>query len=292
LQSTDFDSRRRDPNTGKRWSQTPVLLSRAISNLFTFLDDNNNDDNTYFGLFDTTNKAILNRFKIACRRFLRAMSSARHPIVLFIDDVQWMDDGSRQLIKALLDDGEIQNVLLVFAYRDEEADSIGDLFSGSKSAVDVSIRNLDVRGVQQLVSALLKSPESQLEDLAELVMARTSGNPFHVIQFIQSIQNEELLVYDATRSMWTFDIGQIKMEMMVSETLCDLLARRICSLDPAMQVVLKIASLIGYCFAKEVLVIVSSIELHTKQPTSDQPGLTSAALVESVLDTSYFTRLH
>jgi predicted ATPase len=203
-----------------------------------------------------------------------------------------MDDGSRQLIKALLDDGEIQNVLLVFAYRDEEADSIGDLFSGSKSAVDVSIRNLDVRGVQQLVSALLKSPESQLEDLAELVMARTSGNPFHVIQFIQSIQNEELLVYDATRSMWTFDIGQIKMEMMVSETLCDLLARRICSLDPAMQVVLKIASLIGYCFAKEVLVIVSSIELHTKQPTSDKPGLTSAALVESVLDTSYFTRLH
>ena len=119
-----------------------------------------------------------------------------------------------------------------------------------------------MRSVQQLVSALLGSPASQIEDLADLVVSRTLGNPFHVIQFIESIQNEELLVYDTARLVWTYDVCQIKREMMVSETLCDLLARRICHLDPAMQVVLKIASLIGYCFAKEILVAVSSIELQ------------------------------
>jgi histidine kinase len=283
LQSRDFDNRRR---TQIRQALGPDgnLLSRAISNLSPFLDDNNNDDNTYFGLFDTTNKAILTRFKIACRRFLRAMSSERHPIVLFIDDVQWMDDGSRQVIKTLLDDGELQNVLLIFAYRDEEADSIGDLFSSCNSAVDIPVHNLDVRDVQQLVSALLGSPASQIEELTDLVVARTSGNPFHVIQFIQSIQNEELLVYDTTRSMWTFDVCQIKKEMMVSETLCDLLARRLFLLDPAMQVVLKVASLIGYCFAKEVLVAVSSAELHEKQLSPEQIGSTNVACIESILD--------
>jgi hypothetical protein len=110
------------------------------------------------------------------------------------------------------------------------------------------------------------------------------GNPFHVIQFIDSIQNEELLVYDDVRSVWTFDVCQIKTEMMVSETLCDLLIRRICHLDAATQVVLKIASLIGYCFAKELVVAVSSVELKGKQLTSDQPGTTDVALVESLLD--------
>jgi energy-coupling factor transporter ATP-binding protein EcfA2 len=280
------------PKYDKHFGPDASLLVRAISNLSPFLDDNDNDDDTHFRLFDTTNKAILTRFKIACRRFLRAMSSERHPIVLFIDDVQWMDDGSRQLIKTLLDDSELRNVLLIFAYRDEESHSLGDLFFGSKSVVDVPVQNLDVRGVEQLVSAVLASPACQMKDLADLVVSRTLGNPFHVIQFIQSIQIEELLVYDTARSVWTFDSGQIKKEMMVSETLCDLLSRRICLLDPAMQAVLKLASLIGYCFAKEVLVAVSSIELHEKQLISDHPGSTIGTFVESLLRDGNITRVH
>jgi predicted ATPase len=57
------------------------------------------------------------------------MTCDRHPLVLFIDDIQWMDDGSRQLIKTLLQDAELMNVVLIFAYREEEQDAIGDLFS-------------------------------------------------------------------------------------------------------------------------------------------------------------------
>ena len=140
LQSSDFDNRRR-MQIQQALGADASLLARAISNLSPFLDDDVDDD-AHFGFFDTTNKAILTRFKTACQRFLHAMSSERHPIVLFIDDVQWMDDGSRQLIKALLDDGELRNVLLIFAYRDEEAASIGDLFSGNTNAVDISCQQL------------------------------------------------------------------------------------------------------------------------------------------------------
>jgi predicted ATPase len=61
-------------------------------------------------------------------RFLNAMASARHPVVLFLDDIQWMDEGSRQLIESMLDDTKLENMMLIFAYREEEAESIGDLF--------------------------------------------------------------------------------------------------------------------------------------------------------------------
>jgi predicted ATPase len=93
LQSSDFDSRRR-MEIQQALGTDASLLVGAISNLSPFLDANFDNQ---FGLLDTTNKTILARFKIACKRFLRAMSSDQHPIVLFLDDIQWMDEGSRQL---------------------------------------------------------------------------------------------------------------------------------------------------------------------------------------------------
>jgi predicted ATPase len=257
------------------------LLVRAISNLSPFFVDSHND--LQFGHFDTTNRATVTRFINACKRFVHAMSSKRHPIVLFIHDIQWMDDGSRQLIEALLNDDELQNVLLIFAYRDEEADSMRDVFSCELNVVDIAVDNLDARSVQQLLSSLLGSPPSQFISLIDVVLSRTCGNPFHVIQFIEAIMSEDLLVYDAASSMWIFDIGQIKKEMTVSETVCALLSRRINNVIPAMQEVLKVASLIGYCFTKEILINVATVALTAKHLTSDQPGSTNLEIVDSML---------
>jgi predicted ATPase len=79
------------------------------------------------------------KFKVACMRFLNAMSSTRHPVVLFLDDIQWMDEGSRQLIETMLDDNKLENVMLIFVYRDEEAESIGDLFSRAMNVIDLAV---------------------------------------------------------------------------------------------------------------------------------------------------------
>jgi predicted ATPase len=103
-------------------------------------------------------------------------------------------------------------------------------------------------------------------------VSKTAGNPFHVNQFIETIQNEGLLVFDEQTSTWAFDVCEINSEMMVSDTLCDLLSRRIGRLDAVMQQVLKIASLIGFSFPTSILFHITSLErLDMKQLPSEQP---------------------
>jgi predicted ATPase len=284
LQSSDCDSHRRH-EIQQALGYHSNLLVNAISNLSPLLDKNGHQEPTQMGHFNTTNASARTEFRVACQRFLHAMTCDRHPLVLFIDDIQWMDDGSRQLIKALLHDAELMNVVLIFAYREEENDAIGDLFSrDSESILDIVVNNLNARYVYQLVSGLLDSSSSQVAALSDLVVSKTAGNPFHVIQFIETIQNEGLLGFDEQTSTWAFDVCEINSEMMVSETLCDLLSRRIGRLEVAMQQVLKIASLIGFSFPTSILFRVTSLELlDMQQLPSEQPRLSHTDTVQSVL---------
>jgi predicted ATPase len=159
--------------------------------------------------------------------FLNTMSSARHPVVIFLDDVQWMDEWSRQLIERMLDDNKLENVMLIFAYRDEEAEAIGDLFSKTRNVIDIAVGNLGKTDVYQMISARLGTGNPQLSALSDLTYSRTMGNPFHVIQFMEAIKQEGLLMWDETKSCWIFDVDRIQRDMNVSETLLALLSRRI-----------------------------------------------------------------
>ena len=259
LQSSDFDNGRRI-EIQQALGADAYLLVKAVSNLSPFLDGD-----SQLGRIDTKNESALAKFMVACKTFLRAMSSARHPIVLFIDDIQWMDEGSRQLIEMILHDDEMKNVVLILAYRDEEADSVVDIFRETNNVVEIALTNLDARTVHQMVSGLLGSNRDEIGALSDLTVSRTFGNPFHVIHFIESIQKEGLLLFDACKSAWIFDVDEIKRERMVPLTLLELLTRRIRHLNGAMQEVLKIASLVGYYFAEGILVHVASAELEEKQ---------------------------
>ena len=268
LQSGDFDNERRT-EIQQALGTDANLLVKAISNLSPFLDGD-----SQLGRIDTKNEAVLVKFKVACKTFLHAMSSARHPIVLFIDDIQWMDEGSRPLIEMILHDDEMRNVMLILAYRDEEADSLVDIFRETTNVVDIAVTNLNARAVRQMISALLGSSSEAIGALSDLTVPRTLGNPFHVIHFIESD--------------WIFDVDRIKRGFIVSETLLELLSRRIRHLDGAMQQVLKIASLFGYCFGEEILVRVASAELENMQLVgefSEKPLIkrTSTELVQSLL---------
>ncbi|KAI2496935.1 hypothetical protein MHU86_17576 [Fragilaria crotonensis] len=203
------------------------------------------------------------------------MSSARHPIVVFIDNIQWMDEGSRQLIEALLKDNELCNVMLIFSYRDDDDDDeiVGDLFEGVKDIIDIPLSNLDTGSVRQLVSALLESSTGQIGELCDVVALRSMGNPFHVIQFIEIIQKERLLWYDERTSSWIFDMEAIEREMTESETLVQLVSRRIGLLDVALQEVLKIASLLGSCFKETHLTQIISAAIKKNRFVGEPPRI-------------------
>ena len=275
LQSSDFDNETR-VNIQKALGADANLLVRAISNLSPFLDGD-----SQFGRVDTHDARVLAKFKLACMHFLNVMSSARHPVVLFLDDIQWMDEGSRQLIETMLDDNKLENIMLVFAYRDEEADSIGDLFSKTKNVIDISVGNLDKTDVRQMISARLGTINPQVSALSDLTYSRTMGNAFHVIQFMEAIEKEGLLMWDKKKSSWIFDVDRIQRDMNVSETLLALLSRRIGHMSVAMQEVLKIASLMGFCFSEDILVQVASFALEEKGLLRATSGLSDGSLTST-----------
>ena len=281
LQSLDFDNDRRI-EIQQALGADAKLLVKAVSNLSPFLDGD-----SQLGGIDTKNESALAKFKVACKTFLRAMSSTTHPIVLFIDDIQWMDEGSRQLIDAILHDDEMRNFVLILAYRDEEADSAVDMFRGFReknSIVDIAMTNLDAGAVHEMISALLGSSSEAIGVLSDLAVSKTLGNPFHVIKFMETIQREGLLLFDVDKSSWIFDIDQIKREMMVSNTLMKLLSRRIQHLDRAMQEVLKIASLLGYCFSGDMLVQVASVALEEKHTKTTATELVQSFLAQAITE--------
>ena len=267
LQSADFDERRR-MEIQEALGTDAVLLSRAFSGLSPFLDGN-----AQFGRVDIRNDSALAKFNGACKKFLNVMSSARHPIVLFIDDVQWMDEGSRQLIETMLKSDEMKNVMLIFSYRDDEADFVGDLFVGVKDLVDIPLSHLDTGSVRQMISSLLESSTAQIGELCDLVAQRSMGNPFHVIQLIEIIQKENLLIYDKGTSSWVFDIETINREITVSDTLIELLSRRTGLLDSALQEVLKVASLLGFCFEERLLAQMLVAALQRNQLVVEPIGM-------------------
>jgi len=256
MQSDDFDEHQRIKIQRALGSEGP-MLNRAITNLSPFIEDH------YLKLrttsqspeeeIDVWNESSFVRFKVACKTFLTAMASERHPVVLFIDDIQWMDAGSQDIIAMFLQDKTLSNVLFILAYRDEEAASVVGLLE-QKLYVDISVKNLNLSAVQGLLCYALDSEAfDALTELGRIVFKRTLGHPYYIIQFMETIQSERLLLFDDYTSSWTFDVDTIQLEITLSEDLADLLIRKAQRSSPEIRTILKAASLLGYRFYESVL---------------------------------------
>jgi predicted ATPase len=240
-------------------------LEKTVSNLSPFLPNSSTATDTDHGdITDTRSNAVLAKFMVACKTFLQAMSSKEHPIVLFIDDIQWMDEGSKPLIQLLLKAQGLPNVMMIFAYRDEDQDSVSDILNDMRDEqehttlelVDIALHNLEVQSVHELVAARIGKASAGAEELGNLIVTKTRGNPFHVVQFIQVLQQEGLLIYNPETTLWEFDVDRIQRDMMVSDTIAELLAVKMRRLPQQVQDCLKIASLLGYRFREVPLSLV------------------------------------
>lgn len=250
IQSDDFDDQRKS-EVQETLGMDGYLLRKAISNLSPLLPTVRTEG------IDVGLDESFTKFTMACKSFLRAVSSPNHPIVLFIDDVQWMDEGSRQLIASLLRNPDPINVMMVFAYRDEDKSLIDDVFcqESGVAIVDVPLSNLDLTAVHQMVSSFLGMTSPRVQDLSNLILTRTDGNPFFVRQFVEVIKSESLLNFNDNSDNWSYDSERIQREVTTeSEDLAtDLLSYKTKRLSQETQEVLKIAALLGFCFPKQVL---------------------------------------
>lgn len=200
-------------------------------------------------------KTAFTTFKIACKNFLRVMSDINHPVVLFLDDVQWASKGSQELILALLEAiDDLQNVVIVLAYRDEETNAVSGLIGKISNPVDIQLQNLEVNAIRQLLSLQLGRPD--VYELGKLVEMKTHGNPFYVLQYLAFIQAEGLLTCSTRveNDSWKFEIDQLQRVTTVPETLVEMLKCKIDRLPAEVQQTLMVASFLGFSFERNLLI--------------------------------------
>ena len=155
------------------------------------------------------------RFHSVLRRLLAAFARPEHPLALFLDDLQWLDAATLDLLEDLLTDPELNHLLLVGAYRDDEVTSAHPLMRRLEAVRDaggrvqeIVLRPLGFEHVRLMLAEALRSPRSR--PLARLVHEKTAGNPFFAIQFLTALAEEGLLAFDRDAASWKWDLERIR----------------------------------------------------------------------------------
>lgn len=204
-----------------------------------------------------------NRFQRVLEAFLAALAQPAHPLVLFLDDLQWADAATLGLLEPLATSPEIRCLLLIGAYRDNELDAtprlartLGALGRAGVVLTRVTLGPLAPADLVALVADTLHASAEQAEPLARIVQAKTDGNPFFVIQFLRLLEREGRLRFDEDEGRWVADIAAIA-NAPLADNVIDLMTRAILRLPPKAQYALTLAACIGSRFDRATLATVS-----------------------------------
>ena len=156
------------------------------------------------------------RFHLVFGRFIGVFARPEHPLALFLDDLQWLDAATLDLLEHLLIRSELQHLLLIGAYRDNEVDATHPLIrklhairQAGAAVQDILLTPLGRNDLCQLLTDSLRCEPDRAIPLAELILEKTTGNPFFAIQFISALAEEGLLTFDYGEGGWAWDLHRI-----------------------------------------------------------------------------------
>lgn len=199
-----------------------------------------------------------NRFHRVMRKFVKTFSDENHPLVMFLDDLQWSDRASLDLIQSLVLDKDLSHFLLIGAYRDNETPPHHPVMLTTEALKDEGVRlhtmilgSLTQSQVRRFLSRFLKCSMERLEALAGIIHEKTLGNPFFIHQFIETLYNEKYLVRDAQK-VWVWDEDAVS-GMQVTENVIDLMMEKIMRLPERSLAAIKVCACIGDTFEIEQL---------------------------------------
>ena len=195
-----------------------------------------------------------NRFNLVVTRFLSVFARREHPLTLFLDDVQWMDPASLDLLGQWLVDGSLRHLLLLGAYRDTEVDSVHALAlslaawrQATPEIEEIHVGPLSVDHLAQLVSEAFKSNAIDGRVLAELVARKTAGNPFFARRFLLLLHARGLIRFAADAHRWEWDVAELE-DAPIADSVVDLMTQAIDRLPAPTQELLQIGSCVGHRF--------------------------------------------
>jgi PAS domain S-box-containing protein len=192
-----------------------------------------------------------NRFQMVFRRFLGVFARREHPLALFLDDLQWLDAATLDLIEHLVTHPEVRHLLLVGAYRDNEVGPAHPLLRTLDAIRDADVRvreivlaPLGLDDVNRLVADALHCEPERARPLAQLVQEKTGGNPFFAIQFFTALADEGLLAFDPVVPAWRWDIERIRAKSY-TDNVVDLMAGKLRRFSATTQEALKQLACLG-----------------------------------------------
>ena len=157
------------------------------------------------------------RFQLVFRRFISVFARPEHPLALFLDDLQWLDAATLDLLEDLLTRSDLQHLLLIGAYRDNEVTPAHPLMRKIEAIRQAgAYRKRDQacaparEDLDQLIADALHCEPGRAAPLAQLVYEKTAGNPFFVIQFLSTLAEEGLLAFDHRECRWSWDLDRIR----------------------------------------------------------------------------------
>jgi len=204
-------------------------------------------------------------------RFVQVFSSASHPLVMFLDDLQWADAPTLTMIELFMRDPQQRHMLFIGAYRENEVDAVHPLMVLRERLQRADVRigtlqleALSVQHVGQLVADTLCAPAADCTPLIYLCHEKTRGNPFFLNQFLHAIHDAGHLRYHFVQGGWRWDMEELE-GADYTDNVADLMSEKIRRLLPATQQLLQLAAAIGNRFDLSTLAIVGEQSMYQTQ---------------------------
>lgn len=181
------------------------------------------------------------RLRRLVRRFLGVFTAAERPLVVFLDDLQWSDVATLELIQGFVADPEMRHLLLIIAYRDNEVTpthplmlTVEEIDRAGVPQGRIVLQPLGLAHIRELIGEALIASSEQVAELAELLAELTAGNPFFLGQLLLAIHREGLVTFSAGDGAWRWDLEAIRRRGFTSNVV-DLMAAKLKTLPAETQ---------------------------------------------------------
>ncbi|MGD1805195.1 trifunctional serine/threonine-protein kinase/ATP-binding protein/sensor histidine kinase [Dapis sp. BLCC M126] len=231
---------------------------------------------------ELSGSAAQNRFNLLFQKFIAVFTTKEHPLVMFLDDLQWADSASLNLMKLLMGDNETGYLMLLGAYRDNEVFpahplmlSLAELQKKEATISTITLPPLAKDYINQLVAETLSCTLELANPLTKLIYRKTKGNPFFTTQFLKGLYKDGLIVFNRQLGYWECDLVKVQDAALTNDVV-EFMAGRLQKLPEGTREVLKLAACIGNQFDLETLAIVrenSSEEVATEIWSALQEGI-------------------
>ncbi len=204
------------------------------------------------------------RFELEFQKFVGVCCSAENPLVLFLDDLQWADADSLSIIFRLMIDPDIEYLLLVGAYRDNEVEQthplIGTIEELKKAKITqnfIHLNSLQIDDIREVLVETLHNKDD-INALTVVLHKKTKGNPFFVIRFLDSLYKDNVIFFDSHKGEWNWDQKLVEKKE-VTKNVVDLMVEKTRNLPSKTQAIIKIAACLGNRFRHDILTIINKI---------------------------------